>query len=48
MFCLNDPEEMTPDERLQEIAGILAVGYLRLKKQKSCQQQASSCVPVNE
>ncbi len=56
MFHLDDPEEMTPDERLQEIAGILAIGYLRLKKQTPClaniasgeQQEAGSHIPVIE
>jgi hypothetical protein len=28
---LDDPEEMTPEERLDEIAAVLAVGYLRLR-----------------
>ncbi len=32
MYYPSDPEEMTPEERLQEVAGILATGYLRLKK----------------
>ena len=31
MDFLDDPEEMTPEERLREIAAILAVGYLRLR-----------------
>ncbi len=56
MFCLNDPEEMTPEERLQEIAGILAIGYLRLKKRTPCwanitngeQQLVVNHIPVNE
>ena len=48
MFCLNDPEEMTLEERLKEVAGILAIGYLRLQKQKPCQQRASSHIPVDE
>jgi hypothetical protein len=30
-----DPERMTADERLDEVADILAVGFLRLRKRKS-------------
>ena len=33
MYHINNPEEMSPDERLKEVAAILAAGYLRLKKQ---------------
>ena len=32
MYSVNDPNEMTPDERAREVAGILAGGYLRLAK----------------
>ena len=32
MYNLDDPEEMSYEERLDEIATILASGYLRLKK----------------
>jgi hypothetical protein len=31
MDFLGDPEEMMPEERLREIAAILATGYLRLR-----------------
>ena len=31
MDFLDDPEEMTPKERLREIAAILALGLLRLR-----------------
>jgi hypothetical protein len=31
MYSLDDPKVLTPDERLQEIAGILAAGILRLR-----------------
>ena len=31
MDFLDDPEEMTPEERLDEIAAVLAVAYLRLR-----------------
>lgn len=33
MYYLDDPEEMSPEKRLREVAAILALGYLRLKKQ---------------
>ena len=32
MLFGDDPEEMSPQERLDEIAVILVVGYLRLRK----------------
>jgi len=32
MFNVKDPEEMTPEEWIRELAQILAMGYLRLKK----------------
>jgi len=32
MDFLDDPEEMTPEERLGELAAILAAGYLRLRR----------------
>ncbi|HOI53665.1 MAG TPA: hypothetical protein PLP01_00275 [Phycisphaerae bacterium] len=28
-----DPQKMTPEERLDEVAGILAVGLLRMRRQ---------------
>jgi hypothetical protein len=31
MDFLDDPDEMTPEERVAEIAAILAAGYLRLR-----------------
>ena len=31
-----NPVEMSPDERLKEIAAILARGYLRYKKRTTC------------
>ena len=33
MPCIDDPDEMTPEERQAEVASILAAGFLRLKKQ---------------
>ena len=32
MYNVKDPEEMTPEERMRELAQILAMGYLRLKR----------------
>ena len=32
MYGELDPEEMSPDERANEVAGILAQGFLRLRK----------------
>ncbi len=32
MFASDDPNDMTPEERLQEIAAILVRGFLRLRK----------------
>lgn len=32
IFDINEPEDMTPEERFQEVAAILAVGYLRMRK----------------
>jgi hypothetical protein len=32
MYCIEDPEEMTNEERMEELAEILALGYLRLKR----------------
>jgi hypothetical protein len=31
MFHIDDPAEMTPAERLREVAALLAQGFLRLK-----------------
>ena len=32
MFHVDDPEQMRPEERLQEVAAILARGYARLER----------------
>jgi hypothetical protein len=34
MYHIEDPEEMTPEERFQEVAAILAKGFLRLKRRE--------------
>ena len=35
MDFLENPEDMTPEERLQELAAIFALGYTRYKNQVS-------------
>ncbi|MBU1700159.1 MAG: hypothetical protein KJ831_08415 [Candidatus Eisenbacteria bacterium] len=35
MDFLENPEDMTPEERLRELASILAAGYLRLRTRQS-------------
>jgi hypothetical protein len=35
MDFLDDPEEMTPEDRLAEVVAILAAGYLRLRQSPS-------------
>ena len=32
MFHVDDPEQMRPEERLQEVAAILSRGYARLER----------------
>lgn len=32
IFGIDNPEDMTPHERFQEVAAILAAGYLRMRK----------------
>ena len=32
MFGITDPEEMKPEERVKEVARILAQGFLRLRR----------------
>ena len=34
MEFLDDPEEMTPEQRLAEVAAILAAGYLRVPRSR--------------
>jgi len=51
MFHINDPGQMTPEERFEEIAVILAKGFLRLKKRQrslpETQKQEESERPSN-
>ncbi len=35
MYSIDNPDDMTPDELLKEIAGLLAVGFLRLDRRCS-------------
>ena len=44
MDLLDDPEDMTPEQRLGEVAAILAIGYLRLR-QSSAQPAADRDSP---
>ena len=37
-----DPERMTADERLDEVAGLLAVGLLRMRRQAGEKRRVSS------
>jgi len=48
MHCVTEPEEMSPEERFREVAAILAVGFLRLKKQSGylAGEQSDACIPV--
>ena len=34
MYHIDDPADMTTEERLEEVAAILAAGYLRLKARR--------------
>ena len=42
MRTIKTPERMTPDERLHEVAAILAAGFLRLKSRRGYVPQAES------
>ena len=35
MYLIDNPDDMTPAELLEEIAGLLAVGFLRLNQRSS-------------
>jgi len=35
MYSIDNPDDMTPAELLREIAGLLAVGFLRLDRRSS-------------
>ena len=41
-----DPQKMTADERLDELAGLLAVGLLRLQRQGGEKRRFSSRIPL--
>jgi len=38
----NDPADMSIDQRLDEIAALLATGFLRLKRRTGCLPPAAS------
>jgi hypothetical protein len=46
MLCLDDPAEMTPEERDAELAAILATGFLRLKRQNTVLPDRPSAAPA--
>ena len=45
MRSIKTPERMTPDERLREVAAILAAGFLRLRSRRGYVPQAESDAP---
>jgi hypothetical protein len=42
MEFLDDPEEMTPEQRLSEVACILAAGYIRLRRSRDSAPSAEN------
>jgi len=38
MYSIDNPDDMTPAELLKEIAGLLAMGFLRLDRRRSCEE----------
>ena len=45
MRSIKTPEGMTPEERLHEVAAILAAGFLRLRLRRGYVPQAESDAP---
>ncbi len=45
MVSHRDPAAMTPQERFNEVAAILAKGYLRYRKRRHLEDAASSPTP---
>ena len=45
MYAIDGPDEMTPAERVLEVAWILAKGFLRLRKQDSFSTSIGSSNP---
>ena len=45
MYSIDDPDDMTPAERFQEVAWILAAGFSRLRKQDSFSASMDSSRP---
>ena len=43
MEFLDDPEEMTPEQRLGEVAAILAAGYQRLRQSRPFTEKPLDC-----
>jgi hypothetical protein len=48
MDFLDDPDEMAPEERLAEIAVILAAGYLRMRRSTAEPAPTASPHPFTE
>ena len=55
MYSIDNPDNMTPEELLKEIAGLLAVGFLRLDRRHSREEIDSpihsgspSCVDITD
>ncbi|MBN2293906.1 MAG: hypothetical protein JXM70_15870 [Pirellulales bacterium] len=47
MRPIDDPSFLTPDERLSEVAGILAVGILRLHARQALPRSDEPSTPEN-
>jgi len=48
MDFLDNPEEMTPQERMEEVAAILAAGYLRLRSHQAAPAPSNEPPPFTE
>ena len=48
MYSIDDPREMTPEERFKEVSAILAAGYLRLKKRTPYLPELTSDAPLKD
>ncbi len=46
MYNIDDPKEMTMEERFKEVSAILAAGYLRLKKRTPYLPELTSDAPL--
>ncbi len=48
MYNIDDPKEMTTEERFKEVSAILAAGYLRLKKRTPYLPELTSNAPLKD